>query len=55
MNNAVAIELKHVTKTFGHVVANYNVDLDVRNGEISPIQSVSILSPFIAQLIMYCI
>ena len=34
MNNAVAIELKHVTKTFGHVVANYNVDLDVRNGEI---------------------
>ena len=34
MNNAVAIELKHVTKKFGHVVANYNVDLDVRNGEI---------------------
>ena len=34
MNNAVAIELKHVTKRFGHVIANYNVDLDVRNGEI---------------------
>lgn len=34
MNNAVAIELKHVTKKFGHVIANYNVDLDVRNGEI---------------------
>ena len=29
-----AIELKNVTKTFGSVVANSNVNLDVRRGEI---------------------
>ncbi len=29
-----AIELKNITKTFGHVVANRNVDLTVNRGEI---------------------
>ena len=29
-----AIQLKNVTKTFGKVVANKNVSLDVRKGEI---------------------
>ena len=31
-----AIELKGITKTFGAVVANDNIDLDVKKGEISP-------------------
>ena len=34
MQAAPAIELKGVTKTFGHVVANKNVNLEVRRGEI---------------------
>jgi len=34
MSGALAIELKGITKTFGHVVANENVDLQVRRGEI---------------------
>ena len=29
-----AIEMKHITKTFGSVKANNNVDLDIRKGEI---------------------
>ncbi|MBQ4609341.1 MAG: ABC transporter ATP-binding protein [Clostridia bacterium] len=29
-----AIELRHITKTFGSVVANHDVSLDVRKGEI---------------------
>ena len=29
-----AIQLKNVTKTFGKVVANKNVSLDVKKGEI---------------------
>ena len=34
MDKPVAIELKHLTKRFGPVVANDHVDLDVRHGEI---------------------
>ena len=34
MSEAYAIELKGITKTFGSVVANKNVDLNVRPGEI---------------------
>lgn len=34
MNRAPAIELKNVTKTFGSVVANKNVNLSVDHGEI---------------------
>lgn len=34
MSNSLAIELKGVTKRFGSVVANKNVDLQVRRGEI---------------------
>lgn len=34
MENKVALELKNVTKTFGKVVANKNVDLTVNHGEI---------------------
>ncbi len=34
MNNKIAVELKNVTKRFGSVVANKDVDLDVRRGEI---------------------
>ncbi len=34
MEHSVAIELKGITKRFGQIVANYNVDLDVRRGEI---------------------
>ncbi len=33
-NNSVAIELKGITKTFGEVVANNNIDFSVRRGEI---------------------
>ena len=29
-----AIELRHITKTFGSVIANNDVSLDVRKGEI---------------------
>ncbi len=34
MEKPVAIQLKNITKTFGSVVANKNVDMDVRQGEI---------------------
>ena len=34
MSDSLAIELKGVTKRFGSVVANKNVDLQVRRGEI---------------------
>lgn len=34
MEKPVAIQLKNITKTFGSVVANENVDMDVREGEI---------------------
>ena len=34
MNSTPAIELKNITKTFGSVVANKNVCLEVRKGEI---------------------
>ena len=34
MTDSVAIELRHVTKRFGSIVANKDVDLDVRHGEI---------------------
>ena len=31
-----AIELENITKTFGSVVANRNINLNVKQGEISP-------------------
>ena len=34
MSKPIALEMKGITKTFGSVVANNNVDLDVRRGEI---------------------
>ena len=34
MNKQIAIEMKGVTKTFGSVIANNNVDLEVYKGEI---------------------
>ncbi len=34
MEQKVALELKNITKTFGSVVANHNVSLGVRKGEI---------------------
>lgn len=34
MDKPIAIELKNITKTFGSVVANNNVNLDIREGEI---------------------
>ncbi len=34
MGDCAAIELKNITKTFGHVVANKNVSLTVNRGEI---------------------
>ena len=34
MSNSIALECKGITKTFGSVVANKNVDLSVRRGEI---------------------
>ena len=34
MSEKYAIELKNITKRFGSVVANRNVDLKVREGEI---------------------
>ncbi len=34
MNNSIALECRGITKTFGHVVANKNVNLSVKRGEI---------------------
>ena len=34
MSKPIALEMKGITKTFGSVVANDNVDLDVKRGEI---------------------
>ena len=34
MSNNIALELKNITKCFGSVVANKNVNLDLRHGEI---------------------
>ena len=34
MNNSVALELKNITKTFGSVVANKNVNLKVYTNEV---------------------
>ena len=34
LNTVPAIELKNITKTFGSIVANKNVSMSVRNGEI---------------------
>ena len=34
MSKPIALEMRGITKTFGSVVANNNVDLDVRRGEI---------------------
>ena len=34
MSKPIAIELKHVTKTFGNIIANKDVDLTVYKGEI---------------------
>ena len=34
MEQNVALELKNITKTFGSVVANKNISLKVRKGEI---------------------
>ncbi|MBR5439111.1 MAG: ABC transporter ATP-binding protein [Clostridia bacterium] len=34
VNNSVALELKNITKTFGKVVANNNVNLTLKKGEI---------------------
>ena len=34
MNQSVALELRKITKTFGNIVANKDVDLTVNKGEI---------------------
>ncbi len=34
MSNDIAIKVQHITKTFGSIVANNDVDMDVRKGEI---------------------
>ena len=34
MNNSVAIELRNITKTFGKVVANHDVNMEIYRGEI---------------------
>ena len=34
MNNNIAIEVKNITKTFGSIVANNDVTMDIRKGEI---------------------
>ena len=34
MNTTVALELKGVSKSFGKVIANHNVDLTVMKGEV---------------------
>ena len=34
MEKTVALELKNITKTFGEVVANKNVNLELYRGEI---------------------
>ena len=34
MSNAIAVEMRHITKKFGNVVANNDVSLSIRRGEI---------------------
>ena len=34
MKGEIALELKHVTKRFGNVIANKDVSLEVKHGEI---------------------
>ena len=34
MSDGFAVEMRGITKTFGSVVANRDVDLDLRHGEI---------------------
>ena len=34
MSENIAVEMKGITKRFGSIVANENVDLEVRRGEI---------------------
>lgn len=34
MNNNIALELKNITKTFGSVIANKNINLSLKRGEI---------------------
>ena len=34
MESGNAIEMKNITKTFGEVVANHDVSMDIRKGEI---------------------
>ncbi len=34
MESGIAVEMKNITKTFGEVVANHNVSMDIRKGEI---------------------
>ena len=33
-NQQIAVQMENITKTFGSVIANKNVDLEIRNGEI---------------------
>lgn len=34
MESGIAVQMKNITKTFGEVVANHNVSMDIRKGEI---------------------
>ncbi len=34
MESGIAVQMKDITKTFGEVVANHNVSIDIRKGEI---------------------
>ena len=42
MNKNIALECKHITKTFGTVVANKDCDLTVFKGEILAIEDISL-------------
>ena len=37
MDNTIAVRMHNITKTFGSVVANKDVCLDVKKGEIVPL------------------